>query len=159
MASACSGVVVVRARQLLHILSRQWQAVVHLAIISSTKWDQIARSRRGMLAGAGEVNGWKLSVEREWGTRGYSRRKLTHLRVLRSSAPLFFLASPWEEKSWRVQGAELLSENSECRGETHVTTMVTFRPGECCFSVGGAQAWNTLAMFVSGVQGKERVAG
>ncbi len=158
MASACSGVVVVRARQLLHILSRQWQAVVHLATISSTKWDQIARSRRGMLAGAGEVNGWKLSVEREWGTRGYSRRKLTHLRALRSSAPLLFpRKSLGGKKSCSLKIK--LAATRECRGETHVTTMVTFRPGECCFSVGGAQAWNTLAMFVSGVQGKERVAG
>ncbi len=48
-----------RARQLLRIWSRQWQAVIHLAVIASTEWDQIARSQRGMLVRAGEEIGVK----------------------------------------------------------------------------------------------------
>ncbi len=48
----------------------------------------------------------------------------------------------WKESEPRAQ-----------RGETHITAVVTFCPGERCFSVGGAQTWNTLAVFVSGVQG------
>ncbi len=147
------GRVVSRAQQLLHIWSHQWQAVIHLTIITFTEWVQIAQGCRGMLVQAGEENGWKLSVEKECGTWGYSWRKLTHLQVLRSSVPL---QSPGEKKRGRALGAGLLSvkesEPRAQRGETHVTTVVTFCPGECCFSVGGIQAWNTLAVFVSGVQ-------
>ncbi len=33
--------------------------------------------------------------------------------------------------------------------ETHVTAVVKFRPGECCFRVGRAQAWNTLAVLAA----------
>ncbi len=78
------------ARQLLGIWSRQWQAVVQLAVIAPTKRDQIARSCRGMLVRAGEENRRNLSVGRKWGTWVYSRRKRSHLQVLKSSAPLLF---------------------------------------------------------------------
>ncbi len=105
------GGVVVRALQLLRIWSRQWQAVIHLAIIASTKWDQIARSRIGMLVHVGEENGWKLSVGTQWGTRGYSQCKLTHLRALRSSVQLLFPHRSLEGKSGRAWGTGLISEN------------------------------------------------
>ncbi len=96
------------ARQHLRIWSRQWQAVVHLAIIASTEWDQIARSRRVMLVWVGEENGWELFVGREWGTRGHSRCELTRLRALSSSALLLFpLRSLLSEKK----------ANRECREE------------------------------------------
>ncbi len=76
-ALGCAGMqwsgVVVRARQLLRIWSRQCQAVIHLAIITPTEWDQIARSCRGMLVWAGEVNGRKLSV----GSRACERNGVT----------------------------------------------------------------------------------
>ncbi len=68
------GGVVRRAWQLLRIWSRQWQAVVHVAVIASTKWDKIACSRRGTLVWVGEENGRNLSMGREWGTRGHSQR-------------------------------------------------------------------------------------
>ncbi len=150
------GGVVVRAWQLLCIWSRQWQVVVHLALSAPTEWDQIACSCRGMMVQAGEENGRKLSVGKEWGTWGYSQRKLIHLRSLRSSAPLFFPRRSLGGKKQEVaRGGVALWKESYPRAqrETHVTVVVTFHPCECCFSMGGAQAWNTLAVFVSDVQG------
>ncbi len=49
-------------------------------------------------------------------------------------------------------GVSLWKKASRERRED-ITAVVTFRPGEHCFSVGGAQAWYTVAVFVSGVQG------
>ncbi len=96
------GGVVVRARPLLHIWSRQWQAVIHIAVIASTEWDQIARSRRGMLVRAGDENGWKLSVsEVHRGTAG-----VTSL-IFECWDPLphcFFITGPWEEKAGGREG-------------------------------------------------------
>ncbi len=79
----------------------------------------------------------------EWGTRGYSRRNLTHLRVLRSSAPLLFPHKSLGGKSGRVRGAEFFSErklatNEERRDSCHRSSDIPSH--EFCFSAGGAQA-------------------
>ncbi len=83
------GWVVVRARQLLRIWSRQWQAVVHLASSLPPNETRLLADAEGCWSGQVKRMG-ENSLWGEWGTRGYSRHKLTHLRVLRSSAPPLF---------------------------------------------------------------------
>ncbi len=109
------GGVVVWARQLLGIWSRQWQAVVQFAVIASTEWDQIARSCRGMLVWTGEENGWKLSVGREWGTGGTAGVSSLISGHWDPLPRCFLLAGPWEEKSGKTRGAGLYSENKTSR--------------------------------------------
>ncbi len=60
----------------------------------------------------------------------------------------------WNPLWWCIEPKMLeLCRCPNIYGPDCICTVGTFSLGECCFSVGGAQAWNTLTVTASGMQG------
>ncbi len=134
----------------------------HPVIVTHTKRDHVALSRRGTLIVLGEEDRRILSLRWWRSTRAFSRRELACHRLLKSSAPLLFphrslgrslkrkLSVSAEKQDWNSRNESSQSRWAQRQhgispSMTHTQRECHPRPGETCMSYNGGAAFATTS--------------